>query len=186
MVRRELHDGLAPALEATVAELDAIPELIGDPVRARGAIDDVRTGIAARTNDVRDLARTLLPGSLDAGDLEAALAELGERFSSSDIRIEVNAKETCDLDSTRQAAVYHVAAEAVLLARRTPSVTRIGIDVEVVERDAVVTVTHDGDARGSDTDVVIASIADRAEDLGGVVRTERDLDGLLLVVEVPA
>lgn len=186
MVRRELHDGLAPALASTVAELEAIPALIDEPDRARRAIDDVRTEIAARTNDVRDLARTLLPGSLDAGDLEAALSELGERFSSNAIRIDVFARETCELDSTRQAAVYHVAAEAVLLARRSPRVSRIGIDVEVNDRDAVITVTHDGDARGTDTDVVIASISDRAEDLGGVVRTQRDPDGLLLVVEVPA
>src|SRR5690606_39172177 len=112
---RELHDGLAPALASTVADLEGVPALIDEPARARRAIDDVRTEIAARTNDVRDLARTLLPGSLDAGDLEAALSELGERFTSNDIRVEVHAKETCDLDSTRQAAVYHVAAEAVLL-----------------------------------------------------------------------
>ncbi|MDH6179978.1 signal transduction histidine kinase [Microbacteriaceae bacterium SG_E_30_P1] len=186
MVRRELHDGLAPALEATVDDLDAIPSTLDEPSTARAAIDAVRLSIAARTNDVRDLARTLLPGSLDAGDLEAALTELGERFSSADIRVDVHANETCDLDSTRQAAVYHVAAEAVLLARRTPRVSRIGIDVEVTQRDAVVTLTHDGDARGSDTDVVVASIAGRAEDLGGVVRAQRDSDGLLLIVEVPA
>lgn len=186
MVRRELHDGLAPALASTLADLQRVPALLDRPDAARKAIDDVRAALAARTSDVRDLARTLLPGSLDAGDLAAALGELATHFSSRDIAITVRS-EDCGLDFTRQAAVYHVVAEAVLLSRRTPGVRSIDITV-VADADGgcTVTISHDGDARGSDTAIVVSSIADRADDLGGRVTVDRRADGLDLEVVVPS
>lgn len=186
MVRRELHDGLAPALASTLAELDRVPALLSEPATARATIDDIRVALAARTSDVRDLARTLLPTSLDSGDLDAALAELAARFSSRDIAISVRSADACDLDFTRQAAVYHIVAEAVLLSRRTPGVASIEISVDARDGECVVRVAHDGDARDSDTAVAIASITDRADDLGGAVTADRREGGLELTVVVPS
>lgn len=186
MVRRELHDGLAPALAATLGELGRVPALLPDPPSARESIDEIRSALATRTSDVRDLARTLLPTSLDSGDLDAALTELATRFSSRDITIAVRSADASELDFTRQAVVYHIVAEAVLLSRRTPRVTRIDIGVESRDGECVVTVTHDGDSRDSDTAVVIGSITDRADDLGGSITVDRREDGLELTVVVPS
>lgn len=186
MVRRELHDGLAPSIAATVADLDTIPAVLNQPRIARERIAVVRDELAQRTNDVRDLARTLLPGSLDSGDLRAALSELVARFETSDLAITLDFSGPGDLDSTRQAAIYHITAEAVLLSRRSAGARRVTIAVEAKTHDALIRVTHDGDASGADTEVVLASIRDRADDLGGDVVAEADETGLRLEIEVPS
>lgn len=187
MVRRELHDGLAPTLATAAVGLGiAIDELGSDPNGARRRIANLRADLSTLTNEVRDLARTLLPGALDSGDLDGALTELAERFSSDRLEISIASKGDHELDPTRQAAVYHVIAEVVLLARRTPGVDRLDVIVDRRDdRSTVIRLDHAALAAAPGLATVLASVRDRAEELGGSL-TIGGAQGLHLVIEVPS
>lgn len=185
MLRRELHDGLAPAIESSAARLHAVPSLLEkDPILARADLRRIQEDLAVRTTEVRDLARTLLPGALDAGDLDAALRELASRFSSHRLEIVVESHGTNTLQPARQGAVHHLAAEAVLLLRRASAVQHATILVEVDEEVARIEVDADAPfASGIAAGPTVRSIEDRADELGGTLRITDD--GARLLVEVP-
>jgi hypothetical protein len=122
--RAEIEAGIEPALARIRRDLQELPTAT-DPASLLGRAS---TALQAATTDVRDLARTLLPGSLDAGDLPGALAELATRFEQPTLVTDV-----------RQApehpeAVYHLVAEAVLRARRRGGIERIEIVVRSADR----------------------------------------------------
>lgn len=187
MVRRELHDGLAPTLATAAAGVGAaLVELDEDPSAARARIATVRAALSTLTNEVRDLARTLLPGALDNGDLDGALAELAARFGSDRLEITIVVLGDRELDPTRQAAVYHVVAELVLLTRRTAGVQRLEVVVDRTDaRATLIRIDHAAPAIAPGLAAVLASVRDRAEELGGSL-VVRHAPGLHLTVEVPS
>lgn len=166
IVRRELGDAVAPALAQLADRLDGTPGLLADaPEAARDELGRVRAELGRRTAEVRDLARTLLPGSLDAGDLAAALAELALRFSTESRRITMTSTGTDELDPARQAALYHVVAELVLLARAETDAGRLDIRIDVGDAGVEVRADRDGVRR---TDAPrLASLTARVRELGG-------------------
>ncbi|WP_136057571.1 MULTISPECIES: hypothetical protein [unclassified Microbacterium] len=122
--RAEIEAGIVPALASIRRDLQGLPGA-ADP----GALL-TRTTVAlqAATTDVRDLARTLLPGSLDAGDLPGALADLAARFEHPALLADVRQ------EPERPEAVYHLVAEAVLRARRRGGIERIEVVVDSDDR----------------------------------------------------
>lgn len=116
--RGEIEAGIEPVLTRIRGELRALP-WAADPesVLRRAAVT-----LQTATTEVRDLARTLLPGALDAGDLAGALHELGARFERPELRVEV--RHVPEHPET----VYHLVAEAVLRARRA-GVERVEVAV---------------------------------------------------------
>ena len=169
MLRRELHDGLEPALATASARLEEVADhWPADRSRVRAELADVRTELARRTTDVRDLARTLLPGALDAGDLGTALEELAARFSGERLRIGVAATGVDGLDPAMQTAVHHLAAEAVLLLRRAPRVRAAELRVEVGSEWIAIELAADAPfAEGAAAAAALTSIAERSRELGG-------------------
>lgn len=168
MVRYELRDGLAPALAASVERLSGLPRLTRtDLAAARSEVAAVHREIAARAMEVRDLARTLVPGALDAGDFDAALAELAARFTGDRLAVSTYSRGAIDLDPVRQSALHHLAAEAVLLLRRVEGVRRAVIRVVVEEGCAELTIEADAPfTRSRRAAPTLSSLADRADDLG--------------------
>src|SRR5690606_33002305 len=78
VLHSELHDSLAPALAGIGFGLTAVDRMLAkDDPRWQAALRELRHETAASMEDVRRLARTLLPTALDQGDLEGALNELG-------------------------------------------------------------------------------------------------------------
>lgn len=122
--RAEIEARIEPALRGIREDLHAYPEA-ADP---QALLARAGAALQAATTDVRDLARTLLPGSLDAGDLPGALGELAERFESPELEIVVGAHPD------HPEAVYHLVAEAVLRARRRTGITRIDVTVNAADR----------------------------------------------------
>lgn len=185
MLRRELREGLEPDLAASAVRLAALGTLeTSSPTEARAALGRIRTDLADSTTDVRDLARTLLPGALDAGDLDAAVRELARRFSGDRLEIDVRSERAGELAVAQQNAVHHLAAEAVLLLRRASGARHATLSLEV--RDDLAIVGLDADApfaAGSRAAVSVRSISERADELGG--RVEVRGDGTGIHVEVP-
>ncbi|XBB66006.1 hypothetical protein ABFU82_18065 [Nocardioides sp. WV_118_6] len=113
------------------------------------------TALRAATTHVRDLARTLLPGSLDAGDLPGALGELAARFDIPVLRADVAHPPE------RPEVVYHLVAEAVLRARRDGGIERVEVAVVAPDRW---TLRLLGDA--DRTTSLRAALLERAADAG--------------------
>lgn len=119
LLRDELHDGLAPALAGLGFGIAAAGTRLaaGDP-GADAAIARVHDDATVLAQDVRRLARTLVPTALDQGDLEGALRELAEAVSGERMVVALEARGTDVLDPEQQLALYLMLSDAITAARR--------------------------------------------------------------------
>jgi len=170
MLRRELHDGLGPSLAGVGLGLAAARRrLTHDVPGTLDLLTELEAELAHRTDDIRLLARSLLPAQLDEGDLAQALAVLSERFQGSGLRIVTRFTAPATLDTRHQIAIYHVAAEAVLNAYRHAGADRVEVTVATTDGGVALDVVDDGvgldpEARPG---VGLQSMRERAEELGG-------------------
>lgn len=141
MLRRDLHDGLGPALAGSRLALGAALNLLGtDDDGARAMVEQVHDELARRGEDVRLLSRSLLPPALDDGDLGAALEALAQRFTSGALLVTAKVADGLRLDDSVQLTVYHVASEALMNVHRHARATHCEIRVvpaEATERGGI-------------------------------------------------
>lgn len=175
-LRRDLHDGLGPALAAIAMRVDGARLLIdGDPARAQrvlaGLGDDVRTTIA----DVRRLVYDLQPPVLDAVGLVAAIAEQASAFSTpagptGGLVVELLAPpDFPELPAAIEVAAYRIACESLANVARHSGARRCV--VTLAEGDGALRLSVDDDGNGRDNTsahgVGTASMIERATELGG-------------------
>jgi signal transduction histidine kinase len=186
MLHRELHDELAPALAGIGFGMAAASRLIdaGDST-APAAVAEVRAQVAVRTEDVRRLARTMLPAALDAGDLDGALRELAQRFSGDGLELAVRSGGTDVLEAGVQIALYLTLAEAVSRLRRESGLRRIDLHVDIEESRVTARLSAVG-ARPTVAGwrALIEATTKRALDVGGVVTATVDAGGHTLEIAV--
>ncbi len=175
-LRRDLHDGLGPALAGAALKVEAAENLLGsNPPAASGLLADARAEIQEAVADVRRLVYALRPPALDELGLVGALREQGERLEVGEhVRVTVEAPQNLGaLPAAVEVAAYRIALEAMTNAARHAEaracVVRIAVDgaLELEIRD---------DGRGLPSDVRagvgIASMRERAEELGGTCEVE--------------
>lgn len=165
LLRAELHDQLAPALAGIGFGMSAADALLEreDP-RAAGAVAALRVDTSGCADDVRQLARTLLPTALDQGDLEAALNELATTASRGDLRVSTSAHGADVLDADLQLAIYLVIADAVSRARRTSRVAKVEASVTIEDPGVRLRVRFDGDTHT--TAALVEAVRQRADEFG--------------------
>ncbi len=130
MLRRDLHDGIGPALAGIGLGIAAAERRLDhDVAGTRDLLRELQEELTHRIQDVRLLSRSLLPAALDDGDLGGALEALGARFETSGLTVEVDCGRLGELDTRHQIAVYHVASEALLNAHRHGRARRVVITV---------------------------------------------------------
>ena len=186
LLRRELHDGLGPALAGASLALAAID----NNNRGLSAADSQLLGqlqveLARRADDVRDIARALLPPALDEGRLVEALDVLATRFTDARFVVTVDAAGADDIDTGHQIAVYYVAAEAVANAHRHSGARECVVRVEHDPRGPVtVTVSDDGSGIAGQTEkgIGMTSMQERATELGGTFSVTSDAGTTIRVV----
>lgn len=173
LLRRELHDGLGPALSGTALALAAVPATSALSPEDAVLLKRLETELARRADDVRQMARVLLPPVLDEGRLGAALALLAERYSMGRFEVTVDAPYADRLDSVHQIVIYQVAAEAVRNAARHAGARHCRVTVDLPgDGGACLRVVDDGTGIEPDAapGVGLLSIRERAAELGGDVR----------------
>ena len=114
-IRRDLHDGLGPALGGVALRLQAADNAVGtDPARARELVTLARTEVREALDDVRRLVHDLRPPALDDLGLVAAVRQQAERVRP-EVAVEVTADELGGLPAGVEVAAYRI------VSRRTPT-----------------------------------------------------------------
>lgn len=168
-IRRDLHDGLGPALGGVALRLDAAGNAVGsDPDRARELVRLARTEVADALDDVRRLVHDLRPPALDDLGLEAALRQQAQRLQP-ELAVRVEAEGLRGLPAAVEVAAYRIVSEALTNTLRHARASSAVVRLTGSARALAVTVTDDG--CGIDADVSagvgLLSMRERAEELGG-------------------
>lgn len=190
-LRRDLHDGLASALTAVGLKADAAAELVqrGDG-RAAVVLDGLRGDVAETLGEVRRLVSDLRPPALDDLGLAGALAHLASRSSTSSLAITAAGPQAGRLPAAVEVAVYRIVAEAVQNVARHSRARSCLVHAAADDRLLRVMIVDDGigiDGAGrSGGGLGLASMAERAEEVGGWCRAERRPEGgTAVVAEIP-
>lgn len=190
VLRRDLHDGLGPALAGIRLAVTAALNLRDrDAETADRMLHEVAGELQRRSEDIRRLSRSLLPPALDDGDLGTALRHLAERFTSDELTVTATVDADLDLPPSAQIALYHVASEAVLNVHRHAGASRC--DVVLRQRpghDVLLLVSDNGrgvqDAEAAG--IGWRSMRERAAELGGSVEVATpESGGTRVSVRIP-
>jgi signal transduction histidine kinase len=171
MIRRDLHDGMGPALAGVGLGLAAARRRLGhDPEGTARLLAELEAEVERRTEDVRLFARALLPPQLDDGDLARALEVLADRFRTSGLVVEVDTADLGAVDVGRQVAIYHVAAEALMNAYRHAQATAVRVRLTSRADGAVaLEVVDDGEGLAGRAAAGVTSMRARSAELGGAL-----------------
>ncbi len=193
-LRRDLHDGLGPALaaigmraEASAAVLDDDREAARRQLDALG--DEVRNALA----DVRRLVDGLRPPALDELGLVGAIGQQAARLDggrphepgagSASIRVEGEPAPLPALPAAVEVAAYRIAVEAMTNAVRHAGARTCRVHVAAGSQ---LTIEVVDDGRGLPDDAPagtgLESMRERAAELGGEVAVERAPGGGTRVV----
>jgi two-component system NarL family sensor kinase len=193
-LRRDLHDGLGPALAGMALKLDAARNRAGDP-----NVDEILGELRGETQDaiadVRRVVYELRPPALDELGLVGALREQALRLSAQDggaggLRVNVEAPDALpSLPAAAEVAAYRIATEAITNVVRHAGARHCVVRVRLDGR-LEIEVADDGRGIGeAKHGVGLTSMQERAGELGGscaigtgdrggtVVRAELPLEG---------
>jgi signal transduction histidine kinase len=192
-LRRDLHDGLGPALTGVVLNADAARRLVpADPDRAVALLADLRAQTTAAIDDIRRLVNELRPPALDGLGLTGALREhaatIAGRPGDRPLRIDVEAAEPLGpLPAAVEVAAYRIATEALTNVVRHSRASRATVTLRA-EPAAFTLTVYDNGADGTaawQPGVGLTSMTERAAELGGRCVAEPGADGGRVSVTIP-
>ncbi len=176
-LRRDLHDGLGPALAGLSFGVDTLRNRLAArdqaaPVDPDAELTRLRDGIAACVVDVRRIVEGLRPPDLDELGLAGALDQLVSRFGAeAGVTVDVAVAPLPPVPAAVEVAAYRVAQEALTNVVRHARAGHARVQV-AVDGDRLVLEVHD-DGRGAAMPrpggVGLGSMHERAAELGGTV-----------------
>jgi signal transduction histidine kinase len=171
-IRRDLHDGLGPALAGIAMQLDAARRLMrSDPDTAGQLLQHLREQTQAAITDIRRLVYELRPPALDDLGLTGALAQHAAACSTAGgLQVSMDTGPGLPaLPAAVEVAAYRIATEAVTNVTRHAGARTATVTLTVTEGMLHVEVTDDG--RGvspaNRAGIGLTSMRERAEELGG-------------------
>ena len=176
-LRRELHDGLGPALAGLALGLDAAePAIRSRPEQAETLVRRLREETVAMSGELRGIVDALRPDVLDAHGLDGALRRQGRLVEErSNGRLAVSVETPADLPPLPpdvEVAAHRVAAEALTNVVRHARASRCTVSLAAAGGRLVLRVRDDGvgvpDAPRDGVGLV--SMRRRVETLGGTFR----------------
>ncbi|GIW19710.1 MAG: hypothetical protein KatS3mg065_0006 [Chloroflexota bacterium] len=192
--RRRLRRDLGAGLERTLAGLDerlvaarlALPR---DPGRARSLIGEAQHATREAIGDIRRVVHALRPPALDELGLVGAVRLGAVREAvRGETRVTVEAPEPLpELPAAVEVAAYRIALEAVEAALTRAGVRHCRVRLECRDWLEVV-VSHDLDGGGGEPRpgrALLASLRDRAAELGGTVEVEHEAGQTRVVARLP-
>ncbi len=189
-LRRDLHDGLGPAMAGIGMRAGAAEELLEtDPEAARRQLAELQTEASAAVAEIRRLVDGLRPPSIDEVGLLGALRLAADRLEgpgAPDVSIQSSGALPV-LPAAVEVAAYRIGTEALTNAVRHAAAATCS--VRLISGDDLTVVIED-DGLGLPNvprpGVGLASMHERAAELGGDVRIEpRPGGGTRVVAHLP-
>lgn len=169
-LRRDLHDGLGPALVGLALQADAIgPLTSSDPGRAAEASARVAAGLRGVIADVRSTVDGLRPADLDHLGLAGALAERARSLATGGVEVDVQC-EVSGLSPATEVAAYRIATEAIANVVRHAHARSCLVRITAEPGALTVLVEDDGVGMADgirSSGVGLDSMRARAEEIGG-------------------
>ena len=187
-LRRDLHDGLGPALASVTLMSDAARNLLTqNPPAADALLVDLKREAQAATTEIRRVVYELRPPALDELGLALALREQAMQFSQSGLRVSVEAPdELPPLPAAVDVAAYRIFQEAMTNIVRHAQARICSIRLEV-DTSVRLEIADDGcGLNGARPGVGLTSMRERAEELGGWCTVEsRQTGGTIVRAVLP-
>lgn len=185
-LRRDLHDGLGPALTAVTLKIDATRNVLENDSKAADALlSELRAETKAAIEGIRRLVYDLRPPALDELGLVGALREQAASFvrrgagKLDGLCVSVEAPdEFPPLPAAVEVAAYRIGAEAVANVARHANASHCVLRLSL-NGALEVEVTDDGvgSTSGWRPGVGLASMRERAAELGGTCTVGPDPGG---------
>ena len=182
-LRRDLHDGLGPALASLTLKLDAARNLLArDPAAVDVLLAELKAQTQAAIADIRRLVYALRPPALDELGLVSALREQAAQYVNSaggGLHVSIEAPEPLPpLPAAVEVAAYRIALEALTNAVRHAQARSCQVRL-AVNGALELEIADDGvglpaDARAG---VGLSSMRERAAELGGTCVIEATSPG---------
>ncbi|HVN13222.1 MAG TPA: sensor histidine kinase [Kineosporiaceae bacterium] len=176
-LRRDLHDGLGPALAGLTLRVDTLRNLVRlrpDDTGTSGLADhgllDLRTGIQAAVLDVRRIVEGLRPPALDELGLADAIAQLADRVTAgSDLTVDVRAEPLPRLPAAAEVAAYRIVQEALTNIVRHADARSACVALGRGSAGLTLRIRDDGHGLVAPRPdgVGLTSMRERAEEIGG-------------------
>lgn len=189
-LRRDLHDGLGPALASQTFRLDAALEQLGPGDGAAAQhLRDLKEQNRELVADIRRLVYELRPPALDELGLVGALAaHTGGLADGLHVTVETEPDPLGDLPAAVEVAAYRIATEAVTNVVRHAEASTCRVLLQHVDGALRVTVEDDGVGVRAVTQpgVGMSSMRERVDELGGALEIVRgDVDGTRVTATLP-
>lgn len=168
-IRRDLHDGLGPALASLAMQADNAREWTHtDPDKTEAALAETAAKAQAALQDIRRLVYDLRPPALDELGLVGALRQAAANFSDG-VHLEINVPEALPpLPAAVEVAAYRITQEALNNVARHSHARHCTVQISVQD-ELRLEIGDDGMGLASDVraGVGLISMRERAAELGG-------------------
>jgi signal transduction histidine kinase len=191
-LRRDLHDGLGPALSGLRLRLDTAAAHTEDGSPAHQLIADAASETSRVAEEVRRAIDDLRPTDLDHRNLPYALRRLTGRLEHGGMRVNAEVPESAPpLSEATELAAYRIAGEGLTNAVRHSGASMVTVRLAFDDRQVILDVADDGRMRPGPAQgggLGIRSMARRAEDVGGrclVLTRPGESDGTVIRAILP-
>ena len=186
-LRRDLHDGLGPALAGHLLRLDVIASQVTTSDDVRVEIDRLRGELQSTVGEVRRVVEGLRPAALDELGLAGALTQVGRQLGAgSPTEVVVRVGELPTLPAAVEVAAYRIVSEAMTNSVRHAGARTCRVDVEASAGWLHVQIADDGCGFASSPGAGhgLQTMRERAEELRGRLAVE-SASGTTVRVDLP-
>ncbi len=190
-LRRDLHDGIGPALAGLTLKTETARALLPPgSASASRQLHDLSEEIRRTVVDVRRLVEGLRPPALDELGLAGACAQaVGRLTAGSGLAASVQASDDLPaLPAAVEVAAYRIVVEAVANTVRHARARRCRVSMALTPAGLAVEVTDDGAGlvASGHHGHGLAIMRERAEELGGTVTVRDGSPGVTIQARLPA
>ena len=189
-LRRDLHDGLGPRLSGIAFTSDAARNTLrGDPDQADDLLRTLRSETATAIHEIRQLVYGMRPPALDELGLVPALQQQADQLRTPDgrqLRVTLEAADLPTLTAAVEVAAYRITVEALTNSARHSGSDEAAARLAVRDDELVIEVRDRGRANGAwKPGVGLASMRERAAELGGTLATDHSAEGSTIRAVLP-
>lgn len=190
-LRRDLHDGLGPALAGHLLRLDLLAARVGDDPTTAADVDRLRDEVRVTMTEVRRVVEGLRPPALDELGLPGAIEQIAQRLASGvSTQVTVAADDLPALPAAVEVAAFRIATEALTNVVRHAGATTSRVELAATGGRLRITVTDDGCGVAPNGSPVgghgLQTMRERAEELRGrLTVTSGPSGGTTVIADLP-